>query len=162
MSGFSCPVKSLCVGVDQSAGEGFIDDVYTSSDPTGSHKWSLTTDFNNNSFTGIACPSRALCVAPTTAGEVMTSTDPTHARSWHATTLLNNVSINAFACLSVSFCVLGDDSGTVETSTNPTAGANAWLSRGIAPKEAIESLARASVRLCIAVTRKGDVIVGTR
>jgi hypothetical protein len=162
MSGFSCPVKSLCVGIDHSTGEGFIDDVYTSTEPTGSHKWSLTTEFNNNSFNGIACPAKSLCVAPTAAGEVMTSTNPTHARSWHAATLSNNVSINAVACSSVSFCVLGDDSGMVQTSTNPTAGAKAWLSQEIAPKDPIESLACASVRLCIAVTRKGDVIVGNR
>jgi hypothetical protein len=162
MSGFSCPLRSLCVGVDQSTGEGFIDDVFTSTDPTASNKWNLTTEFTDNSFNAVACPTKSLCVAPTDAGEVMTATDPTHGPSWHATTLANNVSINAVACSSVSFCVLGDDSGRVETSTNPTAGAKAWLSQNVAAKDAIESLACASARLCVAVTPKGDAIVGSR
>ncbi|MDQ6779220.1 MAG: hypothetical protein M3071_24020 [Actinomycetota bacterium] len=162
LSGFSCPLKSLCVGVDQSTGEGFIDDVFTSTDPTAPNKWKLTTEFNNNSFTGVACPTRSLCVAPTVAGEVMTTTDPTHAHAWHATTLESNVSINAVACPSVSFCVLGDDSGRVETSTSPTAGGASWTPQTIAAKEAIEALACPSARLCLAGTRKGHVIVGSR
>ena len=162
MSGFSCPLKSLCVGVDQSTGEGFIDDVYTSTKPTRSNKWNLTKEFTNNSFNGVACPTKSLCVAPTAAGRVMTTTNPTRGRAWHATTLVANVSINAVACASVAFCVLGDSSGTVETSSTPTAGRNAWLSQSVAPKDAIESLACPTARLCIAVTHHGDAIIGRR
>jgi hypothetical protein len=50
----------------------------------------------------------------------------------------------------------------VETSTRPTAGAKAWVSQDVAAKDAIESLACPSTRLCLAVTRQGDVIVGSR
>ena len=162
MSGFSCPLKSLCVGVDQSTGEGFIDDVYTSTAPARSNKWNLTKEFTNNSFNGVACPTKSLCVAPTAAGRVMTTTNPTRGRAWHAATLDRNVSINAVACSSVAFCVLGDSSGTVETSTTPTAGQKAWLSQSVAPKDAIESLACPTARLCIAVTHHGDAIIGRR
>jgi hypothetical protein len=162
MSGFACPAKSLCVGVDQSTGEGFTDDVFTSTEPISPRRWKLTAGFTDNSFNGIACPAKSLCVAPTVAGEVMTSTSPTRGQSWQATTLLNNVTINAVACSSVSFCVLGDGSGATETSTNPTAGASAWLSQTIAPKHAIESLACPSGHMCIAVTRKGEAVIGTR
>lgn len=162
MSGFSCPLKSLCVGVDQSTGEGFIDDVYTSTKPTRSSKWKLTKEFTNNSFNGVACPTKSLCVAPTAAGRVMTTANPTHGRAWHATTLVPNVSINAVACSSAAFCALGDSSGTVETSTTPTAGHKAWLLQNVAPKDAIKSLACPTARLCVAVTRKGDAIVGRR
>jgi hypothetical protein len=161
MSGLACPAKSLCVGVDQSTGEGFTDDVYTSTKPTSSRSWKLTTEFNNNSFNGVACPTKSLCLAPSAAGEVMTSTSPTGAHSWHATTLLNNVSINAVACSSVSLCVLGDDSGAAETSTDPTGGASAWASQSIAPGDAIESLACPSRRFCLAVTKHGDAVLGS-
>jgi hypothetical protein len=162
MSGFSCPLKSLCVGVDQSTGEGFLDDVYTSTDPGRSNKWNLTKEFTNNSFNGVACPTKSLCVAPTAAGRVMATTKPTHGRAWHATTLVPDVSINAVACSSAAFCVLGDSSGTIESSTTPTAAKNAWLFQNVAPKDAIESLACPTSRLCIAVTHKGDAIVGRR
>jgi hypothetical protein len=162
MSGFSCPLKSLCVGVDQSTGEGFIDDVYTSTDPARSTRWKLTKEFTNNSFNGVACPTRSLCVAPTAAGRVMTTTNPTHGGAWHATTLVPNVSINAVACSSVAFCALGDNSGTVESSTTPRATKNAWLFQNIAPKDAIESLACPTSHLCVAVTHKGDAIIGRR
>jgi hypothetical protein len=162
MSGFSCPLKSLCVGVDQSTGEGFIDDVYTSTEPTSSSKWNLTREFTNNSFNGVACPTKSLCVAPTAAGRVMSTTHPTRGSAWRATTLVRNVSINAVACSSVAFCALGDSSGTVESSTTPTAGKKAWLFQNVAPKDAIESLACPTAHLCVAVTRKGDAIVGRR
>jgi len=161
MSGFACPSKSLCVGVDQSTGEGFIDDVYTSTDPTASNRWNLTTELTDNWFTGVACPSTSLCVAPTATGAVMTATNPTHGSSWHASTLAT-VSINAVTCASVSFCLLGDESGAVWSSTHPTSGAAAWMSTKAAPKDAIESLACASARLCLAATRRGDVVVGSR
>ena len=163
MSGFSCPLKSLCVGVDQSTGEGFEDDVFTSTHPTVENRWNLTAEFFNNSFNGVACPTKSLCVAPTDSGEVMTSTTPTRGSSWHAATLLSDgTSINAVACASASFCVLGDDDGGVETSSTPSAGANAWQSQNVAAKDAIESLACPSARLCFAVTGRGHVIVGSR
>ncbi len=161
MSGFSCPLKSLCIGVDMSTGEGFIDDVYTSTGPTNPNRWHLTAEFNNNSFNGVACPTKSLCVAPTDGGEVITSTDPTRASSWRETILNSNRSIQTVACPLASFCVLGDDAGSVETSTNPAGGAGAWLSHSVAPKDSIESIACPSARLCIAVTHKGRVIVGT-
>ena len=84
MSGFSCPTPSLCVGVDQSTGEGFIDDIFTSTRPTGgSNHWQLTAELNDNSFNGVSCPSQSLCVAATAGGEVATSTKPTRSSSWH-------------------------------------------------------------------------------
>jgi hypothetical protein len=163
MSGFSCPLTSLCVGVDQSTGEGFMDDVFTSTHATVKNRWNLTAEFFNNSFNGVACPTKSLCVAPTDSGEVMTSTKPTRGSSWHAATLLSDdTSINTVACASASFCVLGDDDGGVETSTTPNAGANGWQSTSVAAKDAIESLACPSARLCFAVTGKGHVIVGSR
>jgi hypothetical protein len=163
LSGLSCPTKSLCVGVDQSTGEGFIDDIFTSTDPTGGSKhWNLTTEFSDNSFNGVSCPTRSLCVAATDGGEVVTSTKPTHSSAWHATELKSNVSLNAVTCPSASLCITGDSSGAVETSADPTGGATHWQSASIAPGDSINSLSCPSVRLCIAVTGKGDVLVGRR
>ncbi len=161
MSGIACPSWSLCLAVDQSTGEGFSDDVFTSTEPKRASSWNITKELNFNSFNGIACPSKSLCVAPTQAGEVATSTDPTSGGSWQAATLTSNVSINAVACPSVAFCVLGGDNGLIETSTNPNGGAVAWSSpQTTVPGDAIESLACPSARLCLAVTRNGALIVG--
>lgn len=162
LSGIACPGWSLCVAVDQSTGEGFIDDVFTSTHPTRPSSWNITTTFTFNSFDGIACPSKSLCVAPTGFGAVMTSTNPARGGSWHATTLLSTATpINAVACASTSFCILGDDTGAVEASTNPTGGAAAWSTQTIAPGDAIESLACLSARLCFAVTRHGNLIASS-
>ncbi len=163
MSGIACPSRSFCVAVDQSTGEGFLDDIYASTRPKRASSWHLIKDFNNNSFNGLACPSKSLCVAPTQMGEVMTSTTPALGSSWQASTLLPSLaSINAVACPSTSFCVLGDDTGAVETSTDPSGGAGAWSSpQTIAMSDAIESLACPSARLCFAVTKNGALVVGT-
>jgi hypothetical protein len=160
ISGFSCPVRSLCVGVDQSSGEGFIDDVFTSTHPAAAHGWNLTKEFNHSSFTAVACPTRSLCVAPTVAGEVMTATTPTRRSAWHAATLESNVPINAVACPSLSLCVLGDGAGRVETSTSPAAGAASWTAQTVAANDPLESVACPTVRLCLVGTRNGRVIVG--
>ena len=161
LSGFSCPLKSLCVGVDQSTGEGFIDDVFTSTDPTRPSSWNLKTEFTNNSLDGVACPTRSLCVAPTDGGRVVTSTDPTRASSWHSAALSDDDSADSVACPSASLCVLGDDDGNIDTSTDPAGGRTAWTSEHVAPNGPINALSCVSSRLCIGVTGRGDVIAGT-
>lgn len=162
LSGFACPTRSLCVGVDQSTGEGFIDDVFTSTRPAGgSNHWQLTTEFNDNSFSGVACPSRSLCVAATEGGEVITATDLTRASSWVATVVNSNASLNAIACPSGSLCLTGDDLGSIETSSDPTGGAAAWPAQSVDPGDSIDALACASTQLCLAGTAEGKVLVGT-
>jgi hypothetical protein len=163
MSGIACPSWSLCIAVDQSTGEGFLDDIYVSTQPTQPNSWQLIEDFTSNSFNGIACPSTALCVAPTQMGEVMSSTTPAIGSSWQAATLLPSLaSINAVSCPSTSFCVLGDADGAIETSTDPSGGPTAWSApQTIAPGDSIESLACPSAGLCFAVTRNGALIVGS-
>src|ERR1039458_9037267 len=126
MSGIACPRQSLCVGVDQSTGEGFINDIFTSTDPTGgSNHWKLTTNFDENSFSGDntfqggACPAASLCVAATQGGYVITSTGPTKASSWQGTETGTSGSLNAVACPSTSLCMTADSSGSVQTSSDP-------------------------------------------
>jgi hypothetical protein len=162
LSGFACATRSLCVGVDQRTGEGFTDDIFTSVNPlAGSKHWNLTTEFNDNDFTGVACPSPSLCAASTDGGEIVTSTQPTHASSWHATQLNPSLSLNAIACPTASLCLTVDSSGSVETSTDPTGGAPAWPSQSVSPGDSINALSCVSARLCVAGTRKGNVLVGT-
>ncbi len=162
LSGFACPSRSLCVGVDQSTGEGFIDDVFTSTRPAGgSNGWHLTTEFNDNSFDGVACPSRSLCVAVTDGGEVITASDPTRASSWVATVVNSNVSLNAIACPSSSLCLTGDNLGSVETSRDPAGGVADWPAQSVDPGDSINALACVSTRLCLVGTADGKLSVGT-
>ena len=162
LSGFACPTRSLCVGVDQSTGEGFIDDVFTSTRPAGgSNGWHLTTEFNDNSFDGVDCPSRYLCVAVTAGGEVITARNPTRASSWAATVVNSNASLNAIACPSSSLCLTGDSLGSIETSRDPTGGVADWPAQSVDPGDSINALACSSTRLCVAGTADGKLLVGT-
>jgi hypothetical protein len=161
LSGFSCPLRSLCVGVDQSTGEAFEDDVFTSTAPTRPSSWTLKKAFFNNDFDGLACPTRSLCVAPTDGGTVVTSTDPTRASSWHAATIDGDTSIDSVACPAAALCVVGDDDGSIETSTDPAGGRTAWTSQSVTPHDPIEALACPSAHLCLGVTGRGDVITGS-
>ena len=168
MSGIACPRQSLCVGVDQSTGEGFINDIFTSTDPTGgSNHWKLTTNFDENSFSGdntfegVSCPAASLCVAATQGGYVITSTRPTKASSWQGTETGTSGSLNAVACPSTSLCMTADSSGSVQTSSDPGSATALWQSQTIDHAQSINALSCASTTLCVAATQDGNVIVGT-
>jgi hypothetical protein len=159
-SGFSCPLKTLCVGVDQSTGEGFINDVFTSIDPLLASAWKLTAEFTDHSFTAIVCPTRSMCVAPTADGHVITSTDPTRGRTWKVSMLTRSASINTAACPTTHMCLLGDDHGGVWASVDPGGGPGAWERQTVAPGSRIEAVACVSASLCLAGTADGQLSVG--
>ena len=164
LSGFSCAGESLCVGVDMSTGEGFFDDIFTSTKPAGgSNDWQLTREFTNNSFTAVSCPSRSLCVA-TGGGQIVTSRKPTRSASWHAIhlTRIAEAAFNTVACPSTSLCIVGDSSGSVATSSHPAGGSSQWTSASIDPEGSINSLSCPSTKLCVAVDDRGRVLVGKR
>ena len=163
LSGFACPTRSLCVGVDQSTGEGFIDDVFTSTRPAGgSNGWHRTTEFNDNSFDGVACPSRTLCVAVTDGGEAITASDPTRASSWVAAVVNPNVSLNAIACPSSSLCLSGDSLGLHLHLERPDRR-RGRLARAERRPRRLDQRARLRIgtRLCLAGTANGKALVGT-
>ena len=98
-----------------------------------------------NFFTGVSCPSVALCVAVDFAGDVATSTDPiAGAGAWNVQRVDDftyqcdltspcHASFAGVSCASVSLCVAVDSTGNVFATTDPTGGPSAWTETGVAP-----------------------------
>lgn len=120
LSGLSCGARSLCVGVDQSTGEGFIDDVVTSTKPTSSGSWHATQLAADPSVTinAVACPSQSLCIVGDTSGLVETSRDPAGGESrWASASIDPGRSITSLSCVSSTLCVAAENGGRVLVGT---------------------------------------------
>lgn len=169
----SCPSVALCVaGAGTNAGD--VDDVLTSTDPTGGARaWKKTLVDQENLPVGelgvdaVSCPSVSMCVAGDQAANILTSTDPTGgARVWHKAKLepLGSVLTTVF-CPSISMCVAGDYTGNILTSTDPTGGKRAWTTapadQGGLPAHHLDAVSCPSVSLCVAGDNDGDVLTST-
>src|ERR1700729_2755690 len=74
---------------------------------------------NNNpgDFTGLSCPSSALCVAVDESANVITSTNPTGGAGAWSIHALNGISdLQGVSCPSASLCVALDSEGDIVTS----------------------------------------------
>jgi hypothetical protein len=95
-------------------------------------------------FSGVSCPSVALCVAVENGGRVVTSRDPSAAaRVWRAAQVdraqgaSGAAGLSAVSCPSVSMCVAVDSVGDVPWSAQPTGGPTAWRTRRVDPGVAL-------------------------
>ena len=107
----------------------------------------------------LACPSRGLCLAGTTAGLLVSTDPPGGASAWlqgpsAPADGIFGATVNAVACPSASFCVAaGPDS--ILSSSDPAGGVTAWsINRLSLPAgHYLTSVACQSRRLCVAVAR---------
>jgi hypothetical protein len=105
----SCPSRSLCVDL---AGSGKI----LVGGP--GHSWKSKTIDQGARLTGIACPSKTMCVAVDDHGNGIVTSDPTGgAGVWHKVPIDGGEPLDAVACASRSLCVAVDDSGYAVTGT---------------------------------------------
>lgn len=160
----SCPSPSFCVAVANST-------VFTSTNPgAGRSAWIKTTvaDPSAPRMEGVACPSRSLCVAFDSGGNVLTSTDPTGGASAWTLTHVDDIIGDQFllaggygvSCTTRALCVAFDSDGNVVTSTDPTAGAGAWSVEWIDGSNALSGISCPS-RTCIAVDADGNVLTSS-
>jgi hypothetical protein len=170
----------LCVAVDSGGDE--VEDVVTSTDPTGGGAAWTTTPLETGPLASVSCPSTTLCVAGNSDKALFTSTDPTGgASAWtpqtsYAYPELESPNTEYFgplasvSCASVSVCLADLDSyndfDTLATSIDPTGGESAWSSTtpyiaGDRSDKPILDVSCASMSLCVAVDGAGNVLTST-
>ncbi len=151
----SCPTTTFCAMVQG-------DQVWTSTHPGGTSKWSSTTLAvkTGDVLSSISCPSTTLCVATSTgAPTVFVSTNPTGgASAWTKTTLGVTKSLR-ISCPSTTLCVIAAGQ-SIFTSTNPTGGASAWTKAKIAPGT-ITAVTCSTTTLCVVGTQTGKLLTST-
>jgi hypothetical protein len=188
----SCPSRSFCAAVDDAG------NVITSTDPTGgSNAWQIahvdrfvglppscgpfTGACGQASLLSVSCPSRSLCVATDSAGNVLTSTRPTAgSRAWRAAHVdgpsappgyalpgpckkLSGCAgfITSLSCPSARLCLAADPWGVVFVSRRPTRGASAWRAVQPANSYQLVGISCPSAALCVAVKSR-SALVSTR
>ncbi len=166
-AGVSCASASFCVAVDLAG------NVVVSSNPAGgAGAWhveplpgaglpapfpaALSGDF----LSAISCPSEALCVATTSAGNVLTSQQPSGgASTWTLAAVDAIGGLNSVSCTAAAYCVAVDDHGDALTTTAPGGGAGAW--RAVLSDPSHESIAGVScvaAETCAAVDQSGNAL----
>jgi hypothetical protein len=140
LTGIACPTASLCVATDDDAS------VVTSTDPTGgASAWTRSTIDNQvsescvkygdepcppASFSGVSCPSSALCVAADDFGYAWTSVSPgAGASSWHPAGAdpfaAYGGAATSLSCPTAGLCIMvgGGESGEISIAKDPIARA---------------------------------------
>ena len=112
-------------------------------------------------ITGVACPSRELCVAVDNVGDVLVSTDPVAGpATWSKRHLTEQ--FEAVSCPSTHLCLAVDTEGDVFSSTDPTGGASAWNRAHVSEHNGfslvIEGVSCPSTRLCVAAGQAGILV----
>lgn len=183
INALSCPSESFCAAADNQ-GDVFT----STDPQAGPGTWRATKvpKLGFFGFTALSCPSTSLCVGVNYTGLAISSTHPTAGTgAWSVQTIDTSGcpqkvcvgygpnagvgQLDAIACPSESLCVAADMHGNVLVSTDPTGGQEHWIqayvdSDGTAlPIETdvqapIESVACASVSLCVASDRPGNVV----
>jgi hypothetical protein len=119
----------------------------------------------NQSYGGVSCPSRSLCVATDGTPRIVTSTHPSgRPRDWILAPIGSAGYITEISCPSARLCVASgaDDNTTgLYTSLDPAAGAGTWAFGGIDFDSVISGVSCPSIRLCVAVDESGDVLTST-
>ncbi len=120
--------------------------------------WRIAGQLDATSVSAPSCPSSALCVAVTAAGDVIASAAPfAGARSWVSEPVDPAGDLVAVACASVAQCVAVGARGEVVTSTDPTGGALGWqASQTVAGS--LTDVACPTTMLCVATTGDGQAV----
>jgi hypothetical protein len=171
-----CPTASFCAAV------GTQNLIATSTEPTGGagawhtiyagegrYESSFGPVISSRQVQGVSCPSRRLCVAVTTLGQIYTSTEPTGpASAWKVTELKptgENIHLYGVSCPTESLCVAVSgrrvNQGKVFSSTDPTGGAAAWHEADLGEGLDLRAVSCSSATLCIAAGANGELIAST-
>jgi hypothetical protein len=163
-----CASASLCVAATFSSESNLA----VSLDPGATTPvWTPTTAGDprgGDLFQAISCPSRRLCVAAGSFGQVATSTDA--GRRWRFAYLLSprdrngslTPRIEDVSCPTTTFCAAVDRASHVVTTSNPAGGARAWHRIRLGSRHALTAVSCASASLCAAIDRRGRVLASTR
>ncbi len=92
-----------------------------------SASWSDASVDGSNDLEAISCPSKSLCLAGDSAGNLLYATAPTGGGGgWTVTNIDHTYRFTSVSCLSTTFCIAGDLYGDILGSLSPTAGVTAW------------------------------------
>jgi hypothetical protein len=130
-------------------------------DSSGFAAWRATEQVATpQPFTGVACPSSALCVAVDGHGNAATTASPTGpATSWTLTPRIAPGLAGVTCAIGGGLCA-GWSGGDVVTSTAPATGA--WSAPAVVdPSGQITGVACPSSALCVAVDTAGAVLTDT-
>jgi hypothetical protein len=152
--GVSCPSTTLCAAVD------FSGDILTTSTPTATTAWTLTTTSTPvGSLWALSCPTAGFCASPDGSGRTILTFDPLTPAAIDAHAVSD--AVYGISCPTASLC-LGDAESRSGTSgllgtTDPTASRPRWL---FGPPGAVSAVACPSASICIAADGEGNVSTG--
>jgi len=149
----SCASTKLCVAV-ANGGE-----IASSATPTAFGSWTTKNVVPDSDFTGVSCPSEALCVA-TNERAIYTNKTPTNPATWTAATLVPEGQgwLNDVSCPSTTRCFASDESGNIWTSINPTGGVAAWT-KIKASEHSFAHVSCPTTSFCLGMEQNGSVFV---
>ena len=160
--GMSCPTRTLCVT------SGMFGRIATSTD-AGRHwrgAYVEARSANRGSLTpviaDVSCPTRTFCAAVDDIGQVLVSHAPANGPgAWHRSRIAGRHRLDSIDCTSASLCVGIDGKGRVLTSTARDVPGSSWRTAP-AVKQPVVRVACAASKLCLLVTKRGELIAGTR
>ena len=158
LNGITCASASMCAAIDVE-GNAFV-----SGDPSGgSGAWKsglvdpgamdpLPAGVTPPAVTGVACPSRRLCVAVDFLGDVVWSASPlAGASTWRVRNVQAGYNpIASLVCPSASLCVGASGLNHLLASTHPAAAPSAW--RSFAVGQGAASVSCLSTSFCYGVS----------
>jgi hypothetical protein len=160
VSALSCTADAFCAAAGGNA-------VYTTTTAdAATPAWAGAFDAAApTGFTGVSCPSPAVCIAVDGEGNVATSPDATGG-GWHVVHVdVSFAGLTGVSCPTVSFCATVDSAGDVLTSTDPSGGGSTWaiahvdgIAASVPGWPVLTGISCASPTLCVAVDGGGDVV----
>jgi photosystem II stability/assembly factor-like uncharacterized protein len=169
IGGISCPSRSLCVAAAQPQhfqAYPAPGDLVVSTDPADrTSTWELRHPDGSKGMEDVSCPSKRLCTAVDSVGNVITSGHPARrARAWRVASVHGldpSENFLGVSCPSRSFCVAFSLFGHAVVSTHPRGGSAAWKARIIGGWNTLTSIDCPSESLCVAVDDAKRVVVST-
>jgi hypothetical protein len=153
IAGLTCPSANLCAtgGSDTAR----TDRVFTTSDPTGSSRWTETVlPGSANGGVGMSCSSASQCLAFDTHGALFSSAAPAGGGSWQAGQVGVGVPTNV-RCFDSGGCVAVSKAAGVFTAPDATGPWSAGAINGWSPVSAVDCLTGST---CLATDAAGNVL----
>jgi hypothetical protein len=153
IAGLTCPSTDLCATGASDAAR--TDRVFTTSDPTGSSRWTETVlPGSASGGVGVSCSSASQCLAYDTHGALFSSAAPGAGGSWQASQVGVGVPTNV-RCFDSGGCVAVSKAAGVFTAPDVTGPWSAGAINGWSPVSAVDCLNESA---CLATDTAGDVL----
>lgn len=160
----ACASSSLCAIGDGGGG------VRVSTNPAGAANTWVRAQLDTmhqvgvpNAISGLSCPTTTFCAATDISQRVHTTTNPTGGGdAWKATRLNGTIYPDEISCPTSGFCAGIDtlDGTRVFSSATPNGGAADWATR-TPPTDRLSAIDCVSATQCLAVTGRGELVIGT-